>query len=332
MTGISGKRVILLVLCSIALAWSGTAAAQQGYGEYDCGQTSADEYEFTVYRDVDYLGKGVAGDPKGDWYLPTAQGAELLPTIVLLHGGGLTEGDKSDMACMAEFYAASGYSVLNINYTLVDDDQGPWTPKFPRPVQDVRAAVQVMRWVATYWPHLHLDPNAIALVGASAGGVLAYGAGLAQGSNAPPELNADPITAFAGISPEVQAIVSLAGAANFELLVDHDNWLIGIQYSMLAWRYTNVPPWFRDRDGWFPHSPHTYADADDPAILIVHGTADVPMEYGDAVADYAQFQSLGLDVEAIWLPGAGHVNWGGLENGSAAAPMVQVLSFLDARL
>jgi acetyl esterase/lipase len=60
--------------------------------------------------------------------------------IVLIHGGGGYSGDRSQMKGWARWYRAQGFATLAIDYTLVGD--GSPEPVFPRPEQDVKAAVQ----------------------------------------------------------------------------------------------------------------------------------------------------------------------------------------------
>jgi acetyl esterase/lipase len=86
--------------------------------------------------------------------------------VVLIHGGGGYSGDRGQMVGWAGWYRAQGFVTLAIDYTLVND--GTPEPVFPRPEQDVKAAVQ--------WAHLQADRlgyDAVLLHGSSAGARLA---------------------------------------------------------------------------------------------------------------------------------------------------------------
>jgi acetyl esterase/lipase len=81
--------------------------------------------------------------------------------IVLIHGGGFTGGGKGVMDEAADSFVKAGWVAFNINYGLTG---------YPSENNDVYAAIA--------WVHLHAaaygaDPNAIAVLGASAGGTLA---------------------------------------------------------------------------------------------------------------------------------------------------------------
>jgi acetyl esterase/lipase len=84
--------------------------------------------------------------------------------IVLVHGGGGIGGDRTGMTAWAEAYVAAGYTTLSIDYLLFDP--GYESPVFPRPEQNVKAAVQYLRGIG---PGLGLDPDRILIHGQSAG-------------------------------------------------------------------------------------------------------------------------------------------------------------------
>lgn len=84
--------------------------------------------------------------------------------IVLLHGGSGTGGRWSDLDGWVDAYLGAGYTTLAVDYELFrpgDDD-----PVFPRPEQDVKAAVQYLRGVA---PALGLAEDRIVVHGTSSG-------------------------------------------------------------------------------------------------------------------------------------------------------------------
>jgi acetyl esterase/lipase len=99
------------------------------------------------------------------------EGAAGLPSLVLIHGGRWTSGDKADVTFQAQRWARSGYVVFNINYRLAIAD----TPRaegvhHPAPLEDVRAAIA---WVRDHANELGGNPGRVGLFGGSAGGHLA---------------------------------------------------------------------------------------------------------------------------------------------------------------
>jgi acetyl esterase/lipase/mannose-6-phosphate isomerase-like protein (cupin superfamily) len=99
-----------------------------------------------------------------DIFRPVNRGADPLPAVLLLHGGGWRSGDKSQAAPMAQFLAGRGYAAVAIEYRLSGE------ARFPAAVLDVREAI---RWVRVHAAERGIDPERIALVGTSAGGTLA---------------------------------------------------------------------------------------------------------------------------------------------------------------
>lgn len=95
--------------------------------------------------------------------------------LVLVHGGSGKFGDHHGVAPWAEAYVDDGYVTLAVNYHLfATSDRGP---VFPRPEQDVKAAVQYLRGNAAA---LDIDPERIVVQGLSAGarlGAVAYTTG-----------------------------------------------------------------------------------------------------------------------------------------------------------
>ncbi len=93
------------------------------------------------------------------------------PCIVVIHGGGWDNGDRTQLASWNSRFVAEGYVVAAIDYRLA--------PKFIWPAQhdDVLAAIS---WLKTNAVRLGLDPTRFVLLGRSAGGQLAtavsYGA------------------------------------------------------------------------------------------------------------------------------------------------------------
>lgn len=85
--------------------------------------------------------------------------------IVLVHGGSGVGGAPSDLAGWVEAYTGAGYTTLAVTYELFST-RGEDEAVFPRPEQDVKAAVQYLRGVGGW---LGVADDRILVHGTSAG-------------------------------------------------------------------------------------------------------------------------------------------------------------------
>jgi len=147
----------------------------------------------TVTSGVDYSGTG-DGSLLVDIYQP-AGAATSQPAVVLVHGGGWTTGDRTQVGPDAQALAEQGIVAFSIDYRLT----GPGL--FPGQMDDVRTAV---RWVQANAATHRVDPTRVGLFGSSAGGNLAM------------------LVATEGLgdpsSPPVKAVVSWSGPADLTTL------------------------------------------------------------------------------------------------------------------
>jgi triacylglycerol lipase len=96
--------------------------------------------------------------------------AEPLPALLWIHGGGLVFGSAvEDDPLVRNVVDAVGCAAVSVDYRLA-----PETP-YPGPLDDCYAA---LNWLHTHAAELGVDPNRLAIGGASAGGGLAAALGL----------------------------------------------------------------------------------------------------------------------------------------------------------
>lgn len=108
---------------------------------------------------------GAEGQLPARLYIPSSRvGADPIPTLMFIHGGGMALGDieSHDGACrvLAE---RSGVQVLSIDYRLAPEHP------YPAAVEDCFAAYQ---WMVKNTDSLNADPERLAVGGDSAGGLL----------------------------------------------------------------------------------------------------------------------------------------------------------------
>ena len=207
----------------------------------------------------------------------------LRAALVYLHGGGWVLGslESADASCRA-IANRSRCVVISIDYRLAPET------KFPGAVEDAYAAV---RWVADNAAELRIDPERIAVGGASAGGNLAAAAALLARERGGPKI------AFQLLTVPVAELSSRAES--------HREFAEG--YGLSAADMT-----------WFGlHYVRTPADADDPRASVVRADLhDLPPAFvitaecdplrddGEAYAE--KLQKLGIAARYKRYPGVFH--------------------------
>jgi dipeptidyl aminopeptidase/acylaminoacyl peptidase len=222
----------------------------------------------TVVNDIKYR----EGASK-QWRLDLAWKKDLLgkprPAIVVIHGGGWLEGDKSSFATRKhgapgniEHFADLGFVAVTINYRLSGESP------FPAALEDCKCAVS---WLRGHAKDYNIDPKHIGAYGNSAGGHLAMLLGMV-GKEAK----------FEGDGPHqeesslVQAAVSDSGP--IDLLYQHKHrGLTGVVNKFMG-----GPPegdraaLYKQASPMYQITPHT------SPLLLLYGVADGQVPVGTA--------------------------------------------------
>lgn len=198
----------------------------------------------------------------GDLYLP--KGAGPHPALICVHGGGWRAGARAGFSNWGQHLAEHGYAVFTVSYRL----SAPGKKTYPQAVRDVVAAVQFIRGEAKA---LGIDPERIALFGASAGAQLSALAGL--GTQSDQFIGAYPQDKHAAASAKVKAVIGVFGVydmvaqwQSFNHQSPRDN---GVEL------FLGAPP-MDDRKLYFEASPLSYAITanNKVALLLSWGTED----------------------------------------------------------
>ena len=125
-------------------------------------ETGLDPLEYVEELNISY---GNDSDQKFDLYLPAGRSSET-KTIILVHGGGWTAGDKSDMDPFKDLLRLElpNLAIANINYRLADENTSP----FPMQLDDISTVVEFLNARQVQYS-IGQD---IGFVGTSAGGHL----------------------------------------------------------------------------------------------------------------------------------------------------------------
>jgi acetyl esterase/lipase len=246
---------------------------------------------------------------KMDIYQPQPAPKQPAPTVLFVHGGGWTQGDKTAPGNLVDFAALvlRGYAVASIDYRLAPKYQ------FPAMLYDAKCAVRFLRAKAgTY----NIDANRIGAMGDSAGGhiVSLLGAtdakaGFEQGE-------------YLDQSSRVQAVADLYGPAD---LTSASGSIIGLQLGRV---FGTAPGAFEKA------SPVTYITPDDPPFLILQGDRDqiVPASQSEELND--RLKAAGVPSTLVIVKNAGHgfTPMGGTISPSRADITRTIVAFFDQQL
>lgn len=217
--------------------------------------------EVEIRRDLQYAthdGVTLAGD----YYVPKAPGK--YPVLVAVHGGGWNAGSQAGYRYLGPYLAERGIALYAIAYRLAKPDQ----PSYPQAPQDVRAAIQFVKFKAA---DLKADPDRVGLIGDSAGGHLAALVGIA--GDAAPWAKPIPGDPYASVSGRVKAVAGFYGVYDLVQQWNHDQ--IARPRDQITERFLGKAP-LDDRKLYFDASPMSYATRanNQTSFFLTWGTGD----------------------------------------------------------
>ena len=220
-------------------------------------------------------GAAYGSDPrhKLDVYVPDKSVAgATLPVVIFFYGGGWVDGDRADYAFAGRAFAAQGFIAVVADYRLVPQ------VRFPAFVEDGALAV---KWVRDNIAGSGGDPARIALSGHSAGAYIASMLTLDKR-----------FLTNVGVDPAiVRGAALLSGPADFYPFTEQRG---------------------RDALGAWPRpaetQPISFARADAPPMLLMHGTADTVVRPYNSEKLATKLTALGAPVELRLYPGKNHTD------------------------
>lgn len=240
------------------------------------------DLDASIYYEELNISYGENPDQKFDLYLPANRSTNT-KVIILVHGGGWSSGDKSDMNDFKNLIRTElpNLAIVNINYRLADEDNKP----YPMQIDDISSVINYLKENRAYYT---ISDN-YGFIGVSAGAHLSllWSYGFDTNSNVKmacsivgPTNLAD--TAYLNnTSPELQELLDLYG--------------INSEISFLE----EVSPYYR-------------ATVSSPPTILFYGGQDplIPTTQGTDMRD--KLESLGVTNQFTLYPDAGH-GWVGLE-------------------
>ena len=303
--------VMLAMTFILAIATLGSVEAQTPDAATRFIQV-ANQYRLTP--NLTYLKAGGV-ELKLDVYRPQGVSAPT-PTLIYMHGGGWTNGNKEGSALTFLPYMEMGWAIVNVQYRLADNAHAPAA------VEDCRCA---LRWVYQNAAEYNFDLEAIVTTGNSAGGHLALTTGV--------------LPASAGLDRQCpgdrRRAWTTGTLSNEELKVAAIiNWYGITDVYDLAHRAPGISGNFTeawlgsaaDRDEIAKRvSPLTYVRNGLPPILTIHGDNDPIVPYDQGQRLHAALEAAGVPNRLVTIPGGGH---GGFSNAEMVQAYTAIREFL----
>jgi acetyl esterase/lipase len=281
---IKAFRSVSVILCATLFA---TAALSQGF-------STSVPLPYRIVSNITYLTANNF-EAKLDIY-SRMDSSEPQPTLIWIHGGGWTGGNKESQMFSLLPYMEMGWNVVNVEYRLARVSLAPAA------VEDCLCA---LRWVIRNAKQYGFDSNKLVVSGGSAGGHLA--------------LTTAMIPASAGLDRQcpgteqlkVAAVVDWYGITDVADLLDGEN------------MKTYAVQWL----GSMPNrvdvakrvSPLTYVRSALPPIISIQGDADPVVPYSHSVRLQQALKQAGVDGELVTVPGGKHGGFTRVENQKAYA-------------
>jgi len=222
------------------------------------------------------------------------------PVVVLIHGGGWKNGDKTGYGNNPiKRYLQEGISVAAINYRLIQQamEQGV-EPPVKAPLMDAARALQTLRSKAKEW---NIDPNRIGATGSSAGACtslwLALHDDMAEPSSSDPVARESTRLACAAVTGAQTSLdpVQLRDWISNSIYGGH---AFGFsaqglsrqeEFSLLLANREKVLPWIRE------YSPIELVTKDDPPLFLEYPNQKSQPQYGGSEPDPTHSAMYGIE-------------------------------------
>ena len=243
--------------------------------------------------DIEY-GRADGVSLRLDAYLQDGKG--YFPSIVFVHGGGFTGGDKSaNPKPLFDLLTQAGFNWFSVNYRL--------SPKytFPAHTDDVEMAIGFLKSNSR---QLKIDSHRIVLMGQSAGGHLVSFVGAKHKSRN----RVAAVISFYGehdLVSRTRPQTDCAIGGKIRHTDTAQTCLSGGLKAFLGIESVDTASANIIRNA----SPITYVRKDMPPYLLVHGTKDFDVPYEQSILMRDAMRKVGARCDLITVQEGGHGGW-----------------------
>lgn len=208
--------------------------------------------------------------------------------MIAIHGGGWQSGEKTvPLRELITLVKDGRFAGVSVNYRL--SSEAIW----PAQIHDCKAAV---RWVRANAAKYGFDTSRIAVMGSSAGGMLASMLGV-TGGNKELEGTVGPHLAE---SSQVHCVVDQYGPAELLTMGGAHNQSNSAESKLVGGTLPDHPDAARSA------SVVTHVSKNAPPFLIVQGDLDPVVRYSQSVKLRDKLRELGVPVYFVTMTGGGH--------------------------
>jgi len=223
---------------------------------------------------------------------------DLLPGILVVHGGSWQSGSNKEFVALNAYLAARDYVVISIDYRLAPK----W--KFPAGRDDVLAAIAYLK---VYGREFGVDASRLAILGRSAGGQLAL------------------LAAYTAGEPAIRGVISVYGPTDLKFGYDRPASKSLIDTRGVLEGYLGGSPAKAD-DAYFAASPINFVTPSAPPTLLIHGLHDAHVSPEESERLEAKLSQARVKSLFLRLPWATHAcDW------SFSGPCGQITTYAVER-
>lgn len=220
-----------------------------------------------------------------DIYLPAGRSTSVTPVLILIHGGGWTEGNRTDLNAYVDTLKGRvpQYAIFNISYRLAANGQN----LFPTQEQDVKAAIE---FIYSKREEYGISDR-FGFIGASAGAHLAL------------------LHAYKYTSPvKAKAVISFFGPTELVQMYNSppNPFVPLLLASVTGGTPTSNPSIYQQS------SPLNFAVNNSAPTLLLHGDNDIVVPFSQSAILQSKLNTANVPNQYVLYPGGGHGDWNAL--------------------